>query len=127
MSFRLQSKIPQFSAEMKRKLKDAVSDTALGIESHIKIDMAEEKHGRENRKGHVASAPGESPAIDTGFLVNSIQSEMTGDLSAMVGTNANYAEHLEFGTIHIAPRPFFEPAFEAAKPEFERRLKEAVK
>lgn len=126
MSFRLQSKIPQFSAEMRRKVSDAVNDTALGIEAHIKIGMAEEKHGREYGKKHVASAPGESPAIDTGVLVNSIQAQMTGEMSAVVGTNNEYAEHLEFGTIHMAARPFFEPAFEDALPEFEARLKRVL-
>lgn len=126
MSFQLKSNIGQVSSEIQRRAGKAVERTALFAESHIKLGMAEEKHGREYGN-HVASAPGESPAMDTGFLANSVGHEMTGETSAIVGAGAEYAVHLEFGTVHIAPRPYFAPAFEAAKLVFEKELKEALK
>ena len=125
MSFSLQSNVGKVSALLERKLEQVVSDTAHNIQGHIRTDMAEEKHGRKYGN-HVASAPGESPAIDTGFLANSIQVEADG-LTASVGTNAEYAEHLEFGTSRMEPRPFFGPAFEAERPVFEKALADALK
>lgn len=65
---------------------------------------------------HVASAPGDPPAVDTGNLRGSISWERVRQ-GRRVGTNAEYAD-LEFGirnagrsrTVHIAPRPYFRPA-----------------
>lgn len=124
MSFTLTSNIPQLTRQLHSRAARVVVETAFGIEAHIKTEMAAPKSGREYGN-HVASAPGEAPAIDTGLLVNSIQVEADG-LAAVVGTNAEYAPVLEFGGVHITPRPFFGPAFDAAKPEFARRLKEMV-
>lgn len=125
MSFTLQSNINQLTIQMRRKAEKLVKDTAFNIQSRMRDSMAEPKSG--TRRGrHVASAPGESPAVDTSFLTNSIQFESAG-LQAVVGTNADYAEVLEFGGVHIAPRPFFDPAFENEKPVFERALRELVK
>ncbi len=125
MSFSLKSNINQVLASQRRKLEKVVSDTTHNIQGRIRDDMAEEKHGRKYGS-HVASAPGESPAIDTGFLANSIQVEAEG-LTAIVGTNAEYAEVLEFGGVHMEPRPFMEPAFEAEAPVFEKALLDALK
>lgn len=123
-SIKLESNIAQFTRQLRTRSEKLVAKTALGIETKIKTEMAAAKSGREYG-GHVASAPGEAPAIDTGELINSIQTDING-LSATVGTNQEKAAHLEFGTAHIAARPFMEPAFEEAKPEFERELKEIV-
>lgn len=130
MSIRLQSQIPQIARSLNQRAAELVRDTAEGIVAHAKQSMAESKSGREYKRGkkgrnHIASAPGESPAIDTGFLANSLNAQHSG-LVSTVGTNAEYAMHLEFGTVKMEPRPFFEPAFEAMKPEFERGLKELI-
>jgi HK97 gp10 family phage protein len=129
MSFKLEFK--PIAKALERRAAEVVRDTAFGIQADIRQGMAEEKHGRDYKKSksgrtHTASAPGESPAIDTSFLVNSIQVEADG-LTAIVGTNADYAEHLEFGTVRMEPRPYFGPAFENAAPEFERRLQELAR
>lgn len=60
---------------------------------------------------HQASAPGDPPAVDTGKLIRSIETEQDG-ASAAVIVRAPYAYLLEFGTRHIAPRPFLGPALE---------------
>lgn len=126
MSAKLQSRIPQITRSLEQRAAELVRDTAEGIVAHARQSMAESKSGREykrNKKGrnHIASAPGESPAKDTGLLINSLNAEHAG-LVSTVGTNADYAMHLEFGTVKMEPRPFLEPAFEAAKPEFEKGL-----
>lgn len=130
MSFRLQSNLSQVVSGLHRQVSRVVEETAIGIETHMKENIQEEKHGRAYSRGgvvHIASAPGEAPATDTGFLVNSISHEMTGETSAVIGAAAEYAPHLEFGTVHIAARPFMGPAFEAAKEDFEQALKELIK
>lgn len=58
---------------------------------------------------HQASAPGESPATDTGILANSITYEVgrTGHkIYCKVGTSLKYGYWLEYGTKNIKPRPF---------------------
>jgi HK97 gp10 family phage protein len=58
---------------------------------------------------HRASTPGAPPAVDTGRLRGSTQSEVTATPSGAVGevsVNTEYAAYLEFGTEKIAPRPF---------------------
>ena len=68
----------------------------LGIffQSDIKRSMGTPKSG-VIYNGHQASAPGEPPAIDSGFLVNSIMFRKDGPLVAKVFTNTEYAERLE--------------------------------
>lgn len=80
------------------------------LEAAVKTDMAQPKSGRMY-SGHQASAPGESPAIDYGNLVNSIMTEPDEE-GVVVGTNAEYAEPLELGTARMAARPFMGPAIE---------------
>lgn len=70
--------------------------------------------GRVYRRGgvsHKASAPGEPPAPDTGFLMRSIGTSV--DPETLVGTvsfTARYARALEYGTARMAARPFARPA-----------------
>lgn len=71
--------------------------------------------GRGARYGnHVASAPGDPPATDTGRLISSIRWEAPRPLVRLVGTNVRYAEALEYGARGrgLAARPFMRPALE---------------
>ena len=66
---------------------------------------------------HQASAPGEPPAGDTGYLAASISHEVVkaGDtLVANVRAKANYGIYLELGTRYMKPRPFLRPSLSAA-------------
>lgn len=111
---------------LRRRAEALVAQTAFAVEAEIKVSMAAAKSGKPyTRRGttHQASAPGEAPAIDTGNLANSIQVDLHG-LSAVIGTNAEYAEALEFGTVRMAPRPFLAPAMAKARPHFKAGLKQ---
>jgi hypothetical protein len=66
--------------------------------------MQEPKHGRVYGH-HVASAPGEAPAIQSGTLAHSIQVEQVNDLSYAVFTDDPKAILLENGTRRMAARP----------------------
>jgi HK97 gp10 family phage protein len=79
---------------------------------------------------HRASAPGEAPASDTGRLVNSINSQLSGPSEATVKAGAGiaqYAPWLEFGTSKIAPRPFMFPALEKSKQWIYDRMQDALR
>lgn len=89
------------------------------------------KTGRLYRRGtvvHRASAPGEAPANDTGRLVNSINTEADANSATVKagGGIVTYAAHLEFGTRHIAPRPFLFPALERSKAFIRARFEQAL-
>ena len=59
------------------------------------------------RRTHQASADGQPPATDTGYLVQNINLKIDIDkLGASVESNANYSAFLEFGTRKMAARPF---------------------
>jgi HK97 gp10 family phage protein len=78
------------------------------------------------RRQHTASAEGEPPATDTGFLVGSISSNVKKRGTSVVGqiiASAPYAPHLEFGTSTIRPRPFMQPALERNRPKIKRIFK----
>ena len=75
-------------------------------------------------KIHIASIPGNPPAIDTGRLVNSINyivDVYTKGYAAEVFASTKYAYWLEFGTTKkdgttkMAARPFMQPALESSK------------
>lgn len=58
------------------------------------------------------SKPGDPPAVDQRGLINSYQFNIDG-MNGEVGSNLEYARHLEFGarSINLAARPHLRPAF----------------
>lgn len=122
---RLVSRIPELTAELRRKVTQLVQVTAFEIQADAMESMTGGRSGRLYG-AHRASAPGEPPAIDTGLLANTI-GVMSGfesrGLSAIVFVNADYGMHLEFGTHKMAPRPFLRPAFDRAAPGFETGMR----
>jgi len=74
---------------------------------------------------HQASAPGQSPAKDTGDLVSSIKAESK-DLSGRVYSDIKYAFWLEHGTLNMEARPYLNPALMANKQYFVNRLTKAI-
>lgn len=69
---------------------------------------------------HQASAPGDPPAVDIGFLRASVVLNPRSDGTVKVGPAAQYAAALEYGTQkgngRIAPRPFMQRSLDAAAP-----------
>jgi HK97 gp10 family phage protein len=117
------NRLPALSASMAAEVDRIVRRAALRIEANVKESMAL-PHSGQLYGGHRASAPGEAPAIDTGALVNSIQTDMDGPAQAVVSTNVDYAVYQEYGTRLMAPRPFFAPATEAERTRFLHEMDE---
>lgn len=62
---------------------------------------------KRNTVEHQASAPGESPASDTGRLAQSVTTSYDPSrIAGYVNVSTEYAAALEFGTPRIAPRPY---------------------
>lgn len=53
--------------------------------------------------------------VDTGRLRQSITVQEIAEDHYRVGTNVDYAPHVEFGTRNTAPQPFLRPALEKAR------------
>ena len=107
-----------------KELGKIVREVAFAVEAEMKLSMTRAKHGKQYpRRGgriHTASEPGEAPAVDTGHLINSIQTRIISDKEAEITISAEYAEALEEGTSRIAARPFVEPAIEGVIERFEK-------
>ena len=111
---------PQFNA-MKDKAERGVREIAefIEIDAQLRI-LNPPKTGRVysgapyriGKPPHQASAPGESPADDTGTLRNSSKVTKRGRLKYEVKFTAAYAADLEYGNLNknIEPRPFMRPA-----------------
>jgi HK97 gp10 family phage protein len=69
---------------------------------------------RRRPGGQPASAPGQSPAVQTGQLVRSIGMQWRGE-KLRVGTDLIRGRFLEFGTAEIRARPFMRPAYASVK------------
>lgn len=128
----LQAALQRASKDIRDAVSRAVVGTALELQGNIKTSIARgpasgrtyEKYNP--RRTHTASASGQPPMTDTGRLVNSIEFDKIGDLTATVGSKLAYATYLEYGTSRMAARPFFRPAVEKITPKYQERLEKAI-
>ena len=76
---------------------------------------------------HRASAPGEFPATDTGFLVTSVIAHVDMEsLEAVLSSGILYAKWLELGTRKMSPRPFLVPTLKSVSKDAPRLLKKTI-
>lgn len=93
---------------------------ALNVEVAAKRLLSTPGTGRVYRRRsvlHQASAPGQPPAVDTGYLRASVDHKVGTDaegLYADIGTEVDYGLYLEQGTRYMQPRPWLKPALDAA-------------
>ena len=120
-------------AKAERAVRAVVRATAMRVEGTAKERIQRPpKTGRlyrtyNKRKLHRASAPGESPATDSGTLASRVFHEVqTGGFEASVFSDVDYAGYLEFGTRRMAPRPYLAPALREYADSFLRDLDLAV-
>src|SRR3954471_21074826 len=134
----LEITIKDETPELMQKLQAAVGrfvrKGAFYIEGQIKTSMNEPKTGKEYKRKngsiHVASAPGESPAVDSANLINSIQVITDNALEAKIGTPVElYPIYLEEGTPdgQMAARPVWAKTAEDSLPTLEAMLQAEVK
>ena len=132
------SLLTQFSAALKRRIEAnlVIAGEIVATEVRRNIQTSPRTYRIKNASGsyrtHTASAPGESPATDLGFLVRSIQVEP--DLQNLrvriisLHSIAPYAKRLEYGDLssRLAPRPFMFKGLNAKKQQAIRIVQNAV-
>lgn len=101
--------------QIEPNMRKALTSCALIVEREAKESMRPGDGIAYKRRSviHIASSPGNPPAVDTGRLRASITHRLeweAGGAAAYVGTSVEYARHLEFGTSKMEPRPFLRPA-----------------
>ena len=107
----VQKAITQYGVKAEAEISKALSATGTSIVNGVKKQMRQSKSGRRYKRGkigrdHIASAPYEAPAVDTGNLINRSRYELKiNNLHFAVGSNVKYSEYLEFGTRKMRPRP----------------------
>jgi HK97 gp10 family phage protein len=111
------NRFPELVRRLPREVGRIVEEAALEIETTAKVGMAEQKSGRIYGD-HQASAPGEYPAMDTGALANSLETDPENQTTYVVHTSMEYAPYLEFGTANMEPRPFLGQAASEVEPDF---------
>ena len=109
-----------FLADVRGAVMRGVVRYASAVEEEsVRLILDTPKTGRiYTRRGveHQASAPGEAPASDTGRLVNSRRIDIfPEDLKARLIYSTEYAEHLQFGTEKMEPRPWLDRALDNTK------------
>jgi len=104
-----------------------VRETAVqSVASGAKSGITYEKYNP--RRTHIASAPGQAPATDTGYLLSNIVHQIDSDgLGASIESRADYSAALEFGTSKMQARPFLHPAIEENRPKIKRLIAKLAK
>jgi hypothetical protein len=128
----------QFTAALKRRIEANLVIAGEVVATEVRRNIQTSPRGGRTyvkthpNRTHTASAAGESPATDLGFLVRSIQVEP--DLQNLrvriisLHSIAPYAKRLEYGDLssRLAPRPFMFKGLNAKKQQAIRIVQNAV-
>ena len=124
MKFSIQIDEKGVAGKLAKAASQTIRKVALSIESDMKLLMRLPKTGRAYKRGkggtrtHIASAPGEAPAVDTGNLIGSIDTFHPSETLSEVRIPPEYALYLEKGTSRMKPRPFVRPAIDGVLQRF---------
>ncbi len=128
----------QFTAALQRRIEANLVIAGEIVATEVRRNIQTSPRGGKTytlthpNRTHTASAPGESPATDLGFLVRSIQTEP--DMQNLririlsLHSIAPYAKRLEYGDLssRLAPRPFMFKGLNAKKKQAVSIVKNAV-
>ena len=128
----------QFTAALKRRIEANLVIAGEIVATEVRRNIQTSPRGGRTyvkthpNRTHTASAAGESPATDLGFLVRSIQTEP--DMQNLririlsLHSIAPYAKRLEYGELssRLAPRPFMVKGLNAKKQQAIRIVQNAV-
>ncbi len=128
----------QFTAALKRRIEANLVIAGEIVATEVRRNIQTSPRGGRTyvkthpNRTHTASAAGESPATDLGFLVRSIQTEP--DMQNLririlsLHSIAPYAKRLEFGDLSsgLAPRPFMFKGLDAKKQQAIKIVQKAV-
>lgn len=128
ITIRVRNATPELMQKLQAGVSRFIRKGAHYVEGKLKSSMAEPKSGRTYKRGkdgtHVASAPGESPAVDSSSYINDLKPVFENSLEARIGTVLDYPVLLEEGTPGgmIAPRPLWNKTLVDVLPTLETLL-----
>ncbi|MBL7685545.1 MAG: hypothetical protein JNK65_05890 [Deltaproteobacteria bacterium] len=103
-------KVREMDPQVLRGLEIGLKQGAFFLEARIKRALSQSGRGgkvyKRGEKSHVASAPGQAPAVDSGRLLNSIRTDFKGINDVRIGSDVIYASFLEKGTSKMGSRPY---------------------
>ena len=127
-----------FNKKLEKRLQDNkvieyVTRATNMVENTAQESIKNRGTGRTYKRGditHTASAAGQPPATDTGFLGQNITMNVdvksNGTVVGQIISAAPYSKALEFGTTNMDARPYMQPALEKNKRKIERLFKKGV-
>jgi hypothetical protein len=121
--------IPTLRQDLAQDLEKVCSKVTEDMLADMQASMRGIKSGRTYQRGkniHVASKPGEPPAIDYGALVNSFWRRKLRPWVWLLGAAMEYALFLEFGTRKMEARPFFEVIVRKYRPIFDEAVTQVI-
>lgn len=121
------------SADIRKKMKQVIAyginaTRNTAVDNILRGAKSGETYVKYNpRRTHQASASGQFPASDTGFLANNIVTSIQGNgLEGEVISQAEYSQYLEYGTSKMGARPFMQPSLEQNRPKIRARLRKLL-
>jgi len=134
------SNLEAFNKKLKKKLddnkvKEYVTRGTMMVQNTAKKSILSGGTGKtyqkyEPRRTHIASAPKQPPASDTGFLASQITMDVdvkaNGTVVGQIISAAPYSKHLEFGTVNMTERPFMQPALMKNKRKIQAMFKKGI-
>ena len=121
------------SDDIRKKMKQVIAyginaTRNTAVDNILRGAKSGERYVKYNpRRTHQASASGQFPASDTGFLANNIITNMQGNgLEGEVISQAEYSQYLEYGTSKMGARPFMQPSLEQNRPKIRARLRKLL-
>ncbi|MAO21646.1 MAG: hypothetical protein CMJ25_12920 [Phycisphaerae bacterium] len=117
------------------KVKEYVTRATNMVENTAQESIKKKGTGRTYQKynprvTHTASASGQPPATDSGFLGQNITMKVdvksNGTVVGQIISAAPYSKALEFGTTKMDARPFMQPALEKNRRKIEGLFKKGV-
>jgi len=127
ISIEIRDKTPELLQKLEAGIRRFVVKGSAYIQGELRSSMAEPKSGKRYGR-HQASAPGESPAVDSSNLTGSIEIQLAASmLESKIGTPVGYAPMLESGTSRMAPRPLWEKTATESLPTLENMLQAEIR
>lgn len=115
-------------ADIEAGTKKAVIDSTLLLDETAKKLIAKRSSGKKQtrykpKREVIVSKPGDAPNTDTGRAIQSIFFNIENEgMKGSVGTKLKYLIGLEFGTKHVAARPWLSTALKLIKKDAAKKF-----
>jgi len=117
------SNIPELMKKIDSTAKGRMLEAVMEVRNKTLVKLSGRRSGRTyyvpgTRRTYTASSPGEPPAVATAELRQSIAGTVEKEgkqYVGRVGTDKIQGKMMEFGTRHVAPRPWLKKSFEESE------------